>query len=207
MSTFAPALAPALALAFFPLAAWAEAKPLLEKIEAVTFSAELSDSEAKDCPVDLKDVASTIKFYGGQSRLRWYDLDEARARLRNAPAGEKEPPPPSLSADQRAWDGWLAGREALQREHDRKFALPLFELTVYPTRSGGDCTAFVHVGVSAPLRGAHIAETGVSFNGSAEIWDKYYYLKGTADSFAGQVKEAAERAVRDFVNDWNDSNR
>ncbi|MFI4987615.1 MAG: hypothetical protein ACHQF3_09245 [Alphaproteobacteria bacterium] len=205
MSAFAPALA--LALALLPLAAWAESKPLLAKIEAVVYLVEVRGNAAKDCPVELKDVSATIKFYGGQSRLGWYDTEEERARLRKEAPNRKEVPPPPLAAGQREWDDWLKQREVQQRAYDRKFALPLFHLMVYPEHSGEDCMAFVHVGVSAPLRGARIAHTGVSFDGSAEIWDRYYYLKGSAGSLAAQVKDTAERAVRDFVNDWSDANR
>jgi len=188
-------------------AASAESASLLAKIEAVTYVAEVSDNRADDCAVDLKDVMSTIKFYGSQSRLHWYELATERARLRREAPSQAQAPPPPLSAPEGEWQAWLRKREALQRAHDRSYAIPLFHMTIYPAKTEGACAAFVHVGLSAPLRGARIAQSGVAFNGNAEIWDKYYYLKGDAGSFAAQVRDAAERAVKNFVNDWSDANR
>jgi hypothetical protein len=200
-------LAAALTLLLGPVAAPAEGASLLAKIEAVAYVAEVSDNRAKDCAVDLKDVMSTIKFYGSQSRLRWYELAAERARLKKEAASQAQAPPPPLSAAEEEWQAWLRKREEQQRAHDRSYAIPLFRLTIYPAKMADACTAFVHVGLSAPLRGARIAHSGVPFNGSAEIWDKYYYLKGEAGSFAAQVKDTAGRAVESFVNDWSDANR
>jgi hypothetical protein len=200
-------LAMALALLLGAVAARAESGSLLAKIEAVAYVAEVSETRAKDCAVDLKDVMSTIKFYGNQSSLRWYELAAERARLRKESASQAQGPPPPLSAPEEEWQAWLRKREALQHAHDHGYAIPLFHMTIYPAETGNACTAFVHVGLSAPLRGARIAHSGVAFNGNAEIWDKYYYLKGDAGSFAAQVRDAAERAVKNFVNDWSDANR
>ncbi|MFI5021129.1 MAG: hypothetical protein ACHQRJ_05690 [Alphaproteobacteria bacterium] len=201
--TLALALAPLLA----PVASGAESGSLLAKIEAVAYVAEVSDNRAKDCAVDLKDVLSTIKFYGNESRLRWYELAAERARLKKEAASQAQAPPPPVSAGEGEWQAWLRKREELQRVHDRSYAIPLFHMTIYPAKMEDACMAFVHVGLSAPLRGARIAHSGVPFNGNAEIWDEYYYLKGDAGSFAAQVRDAAERAVKNFVNDWSDANR
>jgi len=200
-------LAVALALLLGALAARAESGSLLAKIEAVAYVAEVSDNGANDCAVDLKDVMSTIKFYGSQSSLRWYELAAERARLRKDVGSQAQAPAPPLSAPEGEWQAWLRKREIQQRAHDRSYAIPLFHMTIYPAKTEEACAAFVHVGLSAPLRGARIAHSGVPFNGNAEIWNKYYYLKGDAGSFAAQVRDAAERAVKNFVNDWSDANR
>ena len=199
-------LAIVLASALLPCAARADPAHLLRKIAAVAYFIEVTDNATKGCVADLKDVMATIKFYGDQSRLRWYDLAEERARLKKDARGRTEPPPPSLSAGEAEWEAWLRQRDERQRAYDRSYAIPLFRMAIYPARAADGCMAFVHVGLSASLRGARLAHTGVPFNGSAEIWDKYYYLKGEAGTFAAQLKGVAERAVKEFVNDWSDAN-
>ena len=195
-----------LALALLPWAARAEPALLLRKIAAVAYVAEIPENRAKDCAADLKDVMATIKFYGEQSRLRWYDLAEARARLRKDARAQAGPPPPLLSAGEAEWQAWLRAREERQRAFDRSYAIPLFRMAIYPAQSAEGCVAFVHVGLSAALRGARIAHSGVPFTGNAEIWNKFYYLKGEANTFGTQLKDVAERAVKEFVNDWSDAN-
>jgi len=197
----------ALAAACAAGTAHAEPQRLLRKIEAVTYFVDAPRERAAGCAADLSDVMATIKFYGEQSRLRWYDIAEERARLHKDARGWREPPPPAFAAGDAAWDAWLREREDLQRAYDRSFAPPLFRMAIYPVEAKEGCIAFVHVGLSASLRGARIAHTGTPFIGSAELWDKYYYLKGESGSFAVQLRDVAERAVKDFVNDWRDANR
>ncbi|HUI18276.1 MAG TPA: hypothetical protein VL244_11465 [Alphaproteobacteria bacterium] len=196
-----------LALALLPWAARAEPAYLLRKIAAVVYFVEAPENSAKGCAADLKDVMATIKFYGEQSRLRWYDLAEARVLIRKDSRGAAEPPPPSLSAGEAEWEAWLRQREERQRAFDRSYAIPIFRMAIYPAQGADGCVAFVHVGLSAVLRGARIAHTGLPFTGKAEIWDRFYYLKGEANTFATQLKDVAERAVKEFLNDWSDANR
>ena len=197
----------ALALALLGGMAEAESQHLLRKIEAVTYFVEAPVDRAKACSADLGGLMTTIKFYGEQSRLRWYDLAEERTRLKKSARGWKEPPPPPFAAGDAEWDAWLKEREDLQRDYDRSVGIPLFRMAIYPVEAKDGCVAFVHVGVSASLRGAHIAHTGTPFAGSAELWDKFYYVKGEAAGFPAQLEDVAKRAVKEFVNDWSDANR